>query len=635
MGHACSVFSSSHSACKLQSSYVWRPLPASGFGCSRDAGPCEREAMKALQALTCLLLAYDVAAAKLKARRSDEIEAEEWCDGNRFPAPSKQFSARGLSKFADVFEDAELAELREALQKDADWQLGATWEFKAKVSSGYNGDLLFGFPGGGGGYLKFSIPAGADAATVRVVDQVKAVANNVELEYRGTSPPSLTAHPVTIFDVCIRPPLCSDYTGCLPAYKYANKKEGTGASVEDCCTPLLCKEQLSDGCSPSTEWQPATDFDERLGNSLEHCCVAQVCSEATCNSSKYKLREGSGLLGSTEEECCDKLFCVDFKDLCDPAHDASRLPDLLKDGSKRLGSAEDDCCNVTDCEHFDCSDPAGRGLWTNKAKPEGRGHTFSQCCDKLFCEKVDCKGHSKYGPEASGEEQGSTPEVCCKPRLCKDYQCSLPSLRVVAGDRLGSSDAECCETQRCEDYQCSSPTKWEKKPSIEETEDGGQVARVGFSDEDCCVPKYCKNFLCSSTKWQTRHWPENDTTLGGSFEECCDELMCADYNCTTDYDGDGVGTMYIKKQDTNNFRFQGSSDEECCEPRPCSDYETKFPTKWRRKTKPNLLGSTDTECFEPLWCADFCGCKAEEKKVPVEDAKHKQGSTVAECCKDM
>lgn len=37
-----------------------------------------------------------------------------------------------------------------------------------------------------------------------------------------------------------------------------------------------------------------------------------------------------------------------------------------------------------------------------------------------------------------------------------------------------------------------------RKPSIEETEDGGQVARVGFSDEDCCVPKYCKNFLCSA-----------------------------------------------------------------------------------------------------------------------------------------
>jgi hypothetical protein len=27
-------------------------------------------------------------------------------------------------------------------------------------------------------------------------------------------------------------------------------------------------------------------------------------------------REGTGLLGSTEEECCDKLFCSDFKGLC-------------------------------------------------------------------------------------------------------------------------------------------------------------------------------------------------------------------------------------------------------------------------------------------------------------------------------
>ena len=41
-----------------------------------------------------------------------------------------------------VISQAELAELREALQKDADWQLGATWEFKA----GWG----LGVPGGGG-----------------------------------------------------------------------------------------------------------------------------------------------------------------------------------------------------------------------------------------------------------------------------------------------------------------------------------------------------------------------------------------------------------------------------------------------------------------------------------------------------
>lgn len=35
-----------------------------------------------------------------------------------------------------------------------------------------------------------------------------------------------------------------------------------------------------------------------------------------------------------------------------------------------------------------------------------------------------------------------------------------------------------------------------RKPSVEESEDGGQQPRMGFSDEECCVPKFCKNFLC-------------------------------------------------------------------------------------------------------------------------------------------
>ena len=36
-----------------------------------------------------------------------------------------------------------------------------------------------------------------------------------------------------------------------------------------------------------------------------------------------------------------------------------------------------------------------------------------------------------------------------------------------------------------------------RKPSVEESEDGGQQPRMGFSDEECCVPKFCKNFLCT------------------------------------------------------------------------------------------------------------------------------------------
>lgn len=39
-----------------------------------------------------------------------------------------------------------------------------------------------------------------------------------------------------------------------------------------------------------------------------------------------------------------------------------------------------------------------------------------------------------------------------------------------------------------------------RKPSVEESEDGGQQPRMGFSDEECCVPKFCKNFLCPLAK---------------------------------------------------------------------------------------------------------------------------------------
>ena len=90
--------------------------------------------------------------------------------------------------------------------------------------------------------------------------EVKAVADNVELEYRGSSPEKLSDS-VYIWDVCIRPRPCHDFSGCLPAYKYRTKQHGTGSSMEDCCEPLLCKDALKDGCSPDTKWQPSEDFD--------------------------------------------------------------------------------------------------------------------------------------------------------------------------------------------------------------------------------------------------------------------------------------------------------------------------------------------------------------------------------------
>lgn len=520
-------------------------------------------------------------------------------------------------------------------QEDPDWQLGTIWEFKAKVSTEQSSDLEFGFPGGDGGFLKFTIPKnslGSDAV-VKVTDKVRATAENVEIEYRGSRPPAVT-HPTTISAVCLRPRLCSDFSGCLPSSKWRPKSSGTGETLEECCEPVLCKEELLDGCNPSTQWKPAPDFDTKQGNTRERCCVAQTCTDKICSSGKYTPKKGTGLLGTTEEECCDKLFCSSYPDVCDPKR-GERLPDVLEDGTPRLGSEEIDCCNVSKCEDFDCLAPAGKGLWKSKEKPSGIGETFEKCCDEAFCKDVSCANNTKWGPEDSGAEQGSSPENCCKPRFCKDYECSKSTLRLLTGDdRQGSTDGECCTLKRCEDYQCSKPTQYEKLPAIEETEDGLQIARPGYSDEECCTPKYCKNFFCTSTKWAARTWDKNDTTMGGTFEECCDEVFCADYNCTSDYDGDGIGTMYNRKKDSKAIRWQGSTDEECCEPRNCKDYTTQFPTKWTRKAAEDeepRLGSTDAECYEPLLCKDFCGCK-DAKKQLIKNAAATQGSTVEECC---
>ena len=119
------------------------------------------------------------------------------------------------------------------------------------------------------------------------------------------------------------------------------------------------------------------------------------------------------------------------------------------------------------------------------------------------------------------------------------------------------------------------------------------------------MPKYCKNFLCaparaishaelsgSSTKWtsrlqicaftceltriaglgrrMTRLWEVALRSLLDIFryarlcpcKECCDQLFCSNYTCTSDYDGDGQGgssedlqgihesgTMFVKKKD--------------------------------------------------------------------------------------
>ncbi|OLQ01941.1 hypothetical protein AK812_SmicGene15265 [Symbiodinium microadriaticum] len=142
-------------------------------------------------------LAHDVAAAKLKARRAAEPPAEA-----SLVAYAPALTLKGLTQFADLFEEVDLLALRELLkamlaQEDPDWQLGTIWEFKAKVSTeqssdlehlgekaeeeGEEGERWFGFPGGDG---TVAAESSTGDAVVKVTDKVRATAENVEIEYR-------------------------------------------------------------------------------------------------------------------------------------------------------------------------------------------------------------------------------------------------------------------------------------------------------------------------------------------------------------------------------------------------------------------------------------------------------------------
>eukprot|EP00440_Ansanella_granifera_P014344 gb/GFBE01015591.1/.p1 GENE.gb/GFBE01015591.1/~~gb/GFBE01015591.1/.p1 ORF type:complete len:619 (+),score=145.03 gb/GFBE01015591.1/:1-1857(+) len=602
-------------------------------------------AIKASIAFACVLLAHVASAAKMETSRRQvaklSVEADDWCEHNVFPNPGGVYNALGKAMGGDVVDGKDGKDLKEALAAEKQWAPGARWEFKAKVTSGYGVPLFFGFPGGSGedgAYLDFKVPANAADAEIHVKGQVHAHGDAARLEYLGADPPALTDHSVNFTSICLRPQLCADFDGCLPAYFYRVKETGTGQSMDECCEPITCKDSLPDGCQPETQWTAYDDFETRLGDSLQRCCKAQVCTDDICDA-QHKPKAGTGLLGTTMLECCEEVYCHSFPTLCDPTHDMSRLPDYLEDGSPRLGSTEDDCCNVIQCVDFNCS--VGRGLWANRENPNGSGHTFHQCCDPLYCANFTCEGSTWSPKENPDGFQGSTHERCCKGRKCSEYECEDEKLQLVAtpGERFGSTDDECCEPKRCRDYTCSSSTQYDKLPEVEEVEgENGklQIARHGFSDEECCEPLSCSDFHCQSTKWTDR--PDKADLLGSTYEECCDKILCQNYTCTSDYDGDGQGTMYYKRRDTNAFKHQGSTDEECCHPKYCSQYVTKLPSQWVRKVEPAdkpLLGSTDPECYDPRLCSEFCDCKPRAGLQLIPHANETQGSSVEECCEKI
>eukprot|EP00930_Biecheleria_cincta_P000419 TRINITY_DN1008_c0_g1_i1.p1 TRINITY_DN1008_c0_g1~~TRINITY_DN1008_c0_g1_i1.p1 ORF type:complete len:627 (-),score=103.31 TRINITY_DN1008_c0_g1_i1:66-1886(-) len=556
-------------------------------------------------------------------------EAEPWCMGNIFPSPQKEFQV-GLSTSLQVFPDSDLTALRTALTNNAAWSFDRVWEFKAKVTSGFAKPLDFGMAGGAG-FLKFTVPANAGAATIAVQGKVKTEAGYVSLVYRG-SPTDLVTHKVTFSQVCVRQLPCAQFPGCLPAYKYKPNVSANGDSFESCCEPIYCKDTVT--CAPETKYENYSDADTRMGNTLDLCCNPKLCSatSSTLCTGDNKPKHGSGILGSTASECCELAYCRDFTG-CDPTHDTSALPINNEDGTPRVGGSEEECCNVIECSAFNCSKS---DLWKNKSNQSGKGHSFSQCCEPLFCSNYTCQESTKYVQMDSPPVQGNSDDRCCEAVYCANYTCSNSSMAKMNGaaTRLGSTDGECCEPALCQNYNCSDSTKYWKKPNMVETA-GVQGPRFGGTDAECCTPLYCSNFSCTSTKWKHKE-VQDDTVLGWTHEQCCDKIYCENYTCTTDFDGDGNGTKWYKRADTNALKWQGSTDEECCYPLYCSQFSTLFPSQWKRKTSTTpLLGSTEPECYEPVFCSNFCGCKEAKGTRLVADASGVQGSTVDECCENI
>eukprot|EP00931_Biecheleriopsis_adriatica_P072578 TRINITY_DN4697_c0_g1_i1.p1 TRINITY_DN4697_c0_g1~~TRINITY_DN4697_c0_g1_i1.p1 ORF type:complete len:611 (+),score=133.06 TRINITY_DN4697_c0_g1_i1:83-1915(+) len=602
--------------------------------------------------LTCSLLARCVDAAKIQGLLQEAFWQqvhkkslstatadgdEEWCSENVFPFPDKQYDAKGSNYGENVFGKDDLAALRAELAKNPNWQADHTWEFKAKVVvdsfSGTLPELSFGFPGGRkGGFLKFQLAKREHEQVVQLKDAVQTSAGEAELDFLAEG--NLLSS-VIFSQICLRPALCSNFKGCLPSLQWQNKVDGTGSTIAQCCEERLCKEALTgadnDGCAPSTQWKKHEAFDTtRRGNTLERCCVPILCDDSyNCSGTKIKRRQGTGILGSTEEECCEPVYCHELSGVCDSLKDQADPNNTLR------GSTKEECCDALKCEDFDCS---ADGKWRNKTDFNGTAHTFTECCDPNYCAEFDgCKNNTKYLPDPHSPLQGGTAETCCKPRLCTAHTCSSQykplTSRLLRG-RLGSTDIECCEPKLCKAFDCNPHDKWTKKPELIDIGNNRQVARVGFNHSACCEPRYCRDFVCSGSKWKNKADDVENDTLGSTPQVCCQPQYCRDYTCTSDYNGDGNGTMYYKRLDTNAFFHQGSTDEECCVPKYCSQYTTQFPSKWERKddTQPPRLGSTDQECYNPRWCSDFTGCSPVEGKRLI--AGNVSGSTTDECCVD-
>jgi len=529
--------------------------------------------------------------------------------------------------------------LTTALKADADFVIGKRWMLKMKVINDGDHNRTFGFQGGGGssgGFLTFNAAPGTHVIDIQ--DNI-ASADHTEFQYRGATGctqdancDQISSGEILMSDICLAPVVCKSFVCPTPTATPRMFKlldDQIGSSDAECCELRKCKAENVQ-CTPATQYANQADYDSRAGYTVDECCTVKNCPTDICNeTSKWSPKSGTGLLGSTVEECCDSKECRDWP--CTSAPNSKWKKKQAQDsGDTAKGSSDLECCDKITCDSFVLPYQM-RTVFKMKANAaEIQGDTLAECCDSQMCKDYDCPDNTQWKPIEGNLKAGSTTEECCEKQMCSTFNCSKSGLQPKRNrsSRQGQSDEECCELKFCKDHTCSDATKWVHFSDLSSTTD---VDRRGDSDRECCEPIMCQVAVCSPvTAWK----PKADITniQGSTRDQCCRPFFCGDFRCATDADGDGVGTKWYKRIDTNAYKFQGSTDEECCLPKYCSQYSTSAPTEWKRKPDKNALGSTDVECYDQKYCSEYC-CIGDNMILKPNSQNH-VGSTDRECCLD-
>lgn len=567
-------------------------------------------------------LLTDPASAKKTNVATRSLTSDNPCPGggaNRYPAALPASFTFGLTVGLSPLDHVwDTTALRAALLQDPQWQIGMPWSLSAKFTSDSTVDRTFAFSGGGQGFLIVTVPAGAQDQRIEAKGTVKAAADHTEFQYRA--PNNFTSGAINMTDICLTPQTCNGYA--CPASMKLIGTDIYGHSDQRCCEFKMCTDEVS--CFPSTQYKLRSDFATKQGYTKAHCCDAISCPKNLCaNMTTWMDKGGSGVLGSTKEECCEPKECEGYA--CSDPRLWTKLPPKMADESTRYGFSDKECCEAKFCNLFDCQP---KNLYTLiDTASEVMGNSQGECCMIMNCTEFVCPDETKW-TKRGNETPGNTTAQCCEKALCSVYKCNGTNLqlKVSPGQRQGSTDEECCESKFCKDYTCSDATRWQKRS---DQYSQNNTDRRGFTDEECCDVKICIPEVCDpATQWTPIK--AIDEVQGSTLEQCCTPIYCSSYVCDTDLDGDGKGSQWLKKVNTNTFKWQGNTNEECCLPIYCSQYTTSNVTRWKRKADPSLKGSTDAECYDPRLCSDYC-CVGEGKDLRQNPEKH-QGSTDAECC---